>query len=189
LELKTEQDIINLVEKDDWMMDILKAAKILDLNDWWVCAGFVRSKIWDTLHGFEKRTPLGDIDVVYFDPVNIEKSIEKNYEKQLQELLPGQPWSVKNEARMHLVSDFEAYGSAVDAISKFPETVTALGVKLNEENEVVLTAPCGIEDVLNMEVKPSKIFTETESRKARYNERILKKKWQETWNQVKITEL
>jgi hypothetical protein len=188
LELKTEQDIINLIEQDLWMMKVLEAVKLLNLPDWWVCAGFVRSKIWDTLHGFTDRTPLGDIDVVYFDPDDIEESTEKRYERKLNALIPGLPWSVKNEARMHLVNGFEPYTSSVDAISKFPETVTALGVKLNEKIEVVLTAPCGIEDVLNMEVKPTELFTHSEKQRSNYKTRVQKKNWPGTWYKVSIAE-
>ncbi len=43
--IKTEQDIIKLIQSDTWMMEILQTAKSLQLPDWWVCAGFVRSKI------------------------------------------------------------------------------------------------------------------------------------------------
>lgn len=186
MDIQNKKDIIKLIENDVWMMEILKAAKTLNLPDWWVCAGFVRSKIWDTLHGFKERTPLGDIDVVYYDPENLNEDIEKQFEQLLHEQIPGLPWSVKNEARMHLVSDFEPYTSAVDAISKFPETVTALGVKLDEKDELVLTAPCGIEDVLNMEVKPTKEFTLTKVRKAKYMERIEKKNWPSIWKKVII---
>jgi hypothetical protein len=62
-----EEKIISLISEDVWMMAILKSAKSLDLPDWWICAGFVRSKIWDTLHDFRVRTPIPDIDVIYFD--------------------------------------------------------------------------------------------------------------------------
>lgn len=181
--------IVERIEKDDWMMNVLQAVKSLDLSDWWICAGFVRSKIWDDQHGFNKRTPLSDIDVVYFDPENISKDIEKEYERILHEQIPGLPWSVKNQARMHLVNDFEPYSSAVDAISKFPETVTALGVTLNEKDEVILAAPCGLEDVFNLEVRPTDVFRETEERRNKYRERVKKKDWVSTWHKVKIMEM
>ena len=83
--------IVERIEKDDWMMNVLQAVKTLDLPDWWICAGFVRSKIWDDQHGFNKRTPLSDIDVVYFDSENISKAIEKEYERVLHEQIPGLP--------------------------------------------------------------------------------------------------
>lgn len=183
------QYIINLIKNDDWMMRVLRAAKTLELPDWWICAGFVRSKVWDTLHGFQERTGLADIDVVYFNPEDLKKESEKKYEEMLLGLIPNVPWSVKNEARMHLVNDdFEPYTSTVDAISKFPETVTALGVRLNEQGEVILTAPCGIEDVLSMEVRPTDSYRRTEDRRNKYKERVKKKNWEAVWYKVRVVE-
>ena len=32
-----EEKIIEVITKDQWMMDILKSAKTLILPDWWIC--------------------------------------------------------------------------------------------------------------------------------------------------------
>lgn len=184
--LENEQDIIQLIQKDEWMMDILYKVKLLNLPDWWVCAGFVRSKIWDTLHGFDKRTLIPDVDVIYFDKHNIDERIEKELELKLLALNPDIPWSVKNEARMHLVNDFEPYINSEDAMSKFPETATALGVKLDDYNNVILTAPLGIEDVINLVIKPSPFIKETKERLTIYEHRIYKKNWKATWPRVQV---
>ncbi|MFT8322724.1 MAG: nucleotidyltransferase family protein [Bacillus sp. (in: firmicutes)] len=181
-----EEGIIQLVKEDRWMMEILTTVKTLNLPDWWICAGFVRSKIWDALHGFDERTPLSDIDVIYFDQSNLDELVEKNLEEELRSILPTIPWSVKNEARMHVVSKMPPYLSAVDAISKFPETATALGVKLDKENNVVLTAPCGIKDVLHYEIRPTSYFKENQNRAAIYKNRIEKKKWGSIWSKVNV---
>jgi uncharacterized protein len=181
-----EEKIIGLIKEDIWMMGILKSVKSLNLPDWWVCAGFVRSKIWDVLHNFSERTPLQDIDVIYFDPTNVDELEEKKLEEILKTLMPNTPWSVKNEARMHIKSNMPPYSSSVDAISKFPETATALGVKLDEKDNVILTAPCGISDVVNLEVKPTPFFTKTKERVKIYEDRITKKNWKSTWSNLKI---
>lgn len=186
MKLTNEQDIIQLVKEDRWMMDILQTAKQLQLSDWWVCAGFVRSKIWDTLHGFEERTPFPDIDVVYFDAKNIDESEEKKYEQQLLHMSPNVPWSVKNEARMHIISNMPPFSSSVDAISKFPETATALGLKLNEQDEIVLAAPWGVQDVINLEIRPTPYYETTKEYANIYEERVSKKKWKEKWSKVKV---
>ncbi|MBO0962825.1 nucleotidyltransferase family protein [Neobacillus sp. MM2021_6] len=168
------------------MMNILKIAKSLNLPDWWICAGFVRSKIWDTLHNFNERTPIPDIDVIYFDPTNIDELKEKKLEEMLKTLMTNIPWSVKNEARMHIKSNMPPYSSSVDAISKFPETATALGVKLDEKDNVILIAPCGIGDVVNLEVKPTPYFTKTKERVEIYEVRISKKNWKSIWKRLKV---
>ena len=178
--------IIEVITEDKWMMDILQSAKSLNMPDWWICAGFVRSKIWDTLHNFSERTPIPDIDVIYFEPKNIDELEEKKLEEKLKTLMPNAPWSVKNEARMHIKNNMPPYTSSVDAISKFPETATALGVKLDEKDNVVLTAPYGISDVLNLQVKPTPFFRENNERVEIYENRITKKNWKSIWSNLKV---
>lgn len=97
------------------------------------------------------RTPIPDIDVIYFDSSNTNELEEKKIENKLKVLVPKIPWSVKNQARMHVINNMEPYFSSIDGISKFPETVTALGVKLDDQENVILTAPWGITDVVNLE--------------------------------------
>lgn len=185
--IENEADIIQLVYNDSWMMDILHNARSLQLPDWWVCAGFVRSKIWDTLHGFENRTPLPDVDVIYFDDSNLHEEVEKEWEAKLHSLDPAIPWSVKNEARMHTVNQLPPYTSAVDAISKFPETATALGLSLDPAGQIILVAPHGISDVLNVFLRPTPLFAEQPNLLPIYNQRVRKKKWQDTWKQLQIS--
>lgn len=179
--IKTEEDIVKVVKQDKWMMTILTAARSLDLPDWWVCAGFVRAKVWDTLHGFSNRTHLQDVDVVYYNKSDLSEETEKELESKLKSLLPKVPWSVKNEARMHLINDLSPYISSVDAISKFPETATALGLKLDDKNNIILTAPWGIEDLLALKIKPTPLFAEDSKLFGVYLERIEKKNWKLLW--------
>ncbi|WLR57674.1 nucleotidyltransferase family protein [Mesobacillus subterraneus] len=184
--LKNKADVINLIQSDEKMMEIIHTASILDLPDWWICAGFVRSKIWDTLHGYKERTSIPDVDVIYFDGANMDEKYEKKLENKLKKLMPDIPWSVKNQARMHRVNRIPPYTSSEDAISKFPETATALGVNLDKEHELTLTAPCGIEGVLQMEVKPTPFFTETRERAVIFDERLINKNWTAKWPMVSV---
>ncbi|EWG13054.1 nucleotidyltransferase family protein [Cytobacillus firmus] len=181
MQIKTEEDIVKLVTQDKWMMDILSAAKSLNLPDWWVCAGFVRAKVWDTLHGFRNRTHLPDVDVVYFNKSDLREETEKELESKLKSLLPQVPWSVKNEARMHLLNDLPPYTSSVDAISKFPETATALGLKLDDKCNVILTAPWGIEDLLSFKINPTPLFAEDSMLFEVFLQRVEKKNWKSIW--------
>lgn len=186
MNLGNESDILSIIRTDDWMMDVLKTVKQLKLHDWWVCAGFVRSKIWDTLHHFNDRTPLPDIDVIYYDEGDIKESVEKEWEVFLKKIAPHMPWSVKNQARMHLVNNAEPYTSSIDAMSKFPETATALGVKLDDSGDLVLAAPHGADDVINLRVRPTDYFTQSKERMNIYEKRMIDKNWLRTWNGLKV---
>ncbi|MFZ7934831.1 nucleotidyltransferase family protein [Bacillus thuringiensis] len=187
MKIKTEKDIIRLIENDEWMMNVLQMAKSLELPDWWICAGFVRSKIWDTLHDYEANTAMPDVDVIYYDSLHQDEIYEQSLETKLMNMDATIPWSVKNQARMHVVNNMPPYSFSVDAISKFPETATALGVTLDELNNVILTAPCGIEDVLSLQVRPTAHFLESKERLHMYKNRVIKKNWQSKWPNITIT--
>ncbi|MNH84892.1 hypothetical protein D3C87_316220 [compost metagenome] len=184
--IRTEEDIIQLVEQDNWMMDLLHAAAQLHLPDWWICAGVIRSKVWDVLHGYQERTPLADIDVIYFDPMNLDEEYEKDLEHKLLEIRPDLPWSVKNQARMHSINNLPPYHSSVDAISKFPETATAIGITLSSPEVVMLTAPYGIQDLIHLRVHPTPFFQATPERAQVYEHRMIQKQWVRQWPNLKV---
>lgn len=187
MKIPTEQDIVRLIENDEWMMNVLQIAKSLELPDWWICAGFIRSKIWDTLHNYEAKTTMPDVDVIYYDSLHKDEIYEQSLETKLMNMDAAIPWSVKNQARMHVVNNMPPYSSSVDAISKFPETATSLGVTLDEKNNVILTAPCGIEDVLSLQVRPTAHFLESKERLHMYKNRVIKKNWQKKLRSITIT--
>jgi hypothetical protein len=179
----TEKNIIDLIEKDSWMMEVLRAAEKMELPDWLIGAGFVRNKVWDHLHGYEKSTPPTDIDLVYFDTEN--KLEEKDVETQLSSLLPGPHWEVVNQATAHHWNGEKPYTSTADALSRWPETATAVGVFL-ANGQLHVVAPLGIEDLVTMVVQPTPAFMQSEEKRTRVRERILQKHWQEKWPKVTV---
>ncbi|QUL55370.1 nucleotidyltransferase family protein [Paenibacillus tritici] len=184
--IHTESDILRLVEEDTWMMDILNAASTLQLPDWWVCAGFVRSKIWDVQHGLHDRTPHADIDVIYYDPGDLREEVEKSWEAQLKSRYPGIPWSVKNQARMHIVNNLPPYSSSTDGMSKFPETATALGLSLTEDGQLILAAPHGVQDAVQLVLRPTPYFAAHPHLLPVFERRIAGKNWQSLWSGLRI---
>jgi len=78
----TESDILNLIKSDPWMMRMLNTAASMNLPDWLIGAGFVRSKVWDHLHGYTTESRPTDIDLIYFD------TEEKFNEKEIEALRP-----------------------------------------------------------------------------------------------------
>ena len=180
IELLNEQDIEELITKDEWMMGALEHAASLSLPDWWICAGFVRSKVWDTLHGFDERTDLPDVDVIYFEAEKQDEQIEKIYEQELKKLDSSIQWSVKNQARMHRVNLVAPYQSSKDGMSNFPETATAIGVTLDEKGQLQLFAPYGVEDLISMKIRPTPYFKESQI----FLDRLLKKNWSMIWPEV-----
>lgn len=186
-----KNDIIDLIEKDSWMMDVLQTVDKLHLPDWWIGAGFVRSKVWDALHGYDKRTPLPDVDVIYFDPedFSIEEAeqyttaAETRYESLLQKQMPDIHWSVTNQARMHIFHDHKPYRSAEEGLAHWVETATCIGVKL-DKSKIVVTAPHGIHDLVHLLLRPTPgAYKEPQI----FYERIRQKKWLEKWPKLRVT--
>jgi hypothetical protein len=177
----SEQNVVQLIVGDSWMMRVLSNVRSLGLPDWCVCAGFVRSKVWDHLHGFVHRTPLPDVDVVYFDADHTDEKIEKEYENILHGLDASIPWSVKNQARMHLKNGNEPYVSTSDGLTHFPEICTAVGAYLEVNDEVRLVAPYGIADLVNMVVRPTP-FYQSKEKLLIYEQRMISKKWDCIWD-------
>ena len=65
----THQEIVSLIEGDEWMIGVLQTARELRMPDWFIGAGFVRNKVWDFLHEFsEPNAGMSGVDLVYFDP-------------------------------------------------------------------------------------------------------------------------
>jgi len=176
-----EQALLAYVGQDEEMMAALRAAGSLNLPDWWIAAGFVRGKLWDLLSGKQVRTALPDVDVIYFDAALTDETIEKRYEAQLIRLMPGVPWSVKNQARMHVINGRTSYRSSLDAVANYPETATALALTLDEGGLPKLGAPHGLNDALAMRVRPTPAFAADPDLMGIFDRRIAAKRWDLLW--------
>ncbi|HSC80630.1 MAG TPA: nucleotidyltransferase family protein, partial [Chitinolyticbacter sp.] len=89
------------------------------LPDGWIVAGFLRNLIWD--HRFGTRTGLNDVDVVYFDALDLGRARERQIEVLLAATVPQVCWQVRNQARMHLRHGHAPYRDCLDAVSRYPE--------------------------------------------------------------------
>lgn len=178
-----KNQLIEIISNDIYIMSILKAVEKLNINDSWVCAGLIRNEIWDTLHNI--KTPINDIDVIYFDRTDISIDNEKRLERALKSLMPNQPWSVKNQARMHEKNGVTSYSSSYDGVAHFPEVPTAIAVKL-QENELEVISPYGLTDLFNKIVKPTPVFKENSKLYSIYIKRMEEKKWNDIWQDLYI---
>lgn len=113
--IKTEEDIRKLVESNEWMMQFLRAAEKLDLPDWWIGAGFLRNKVWNTLENNSEHSS-SDVDLVYFNPDDVTSETDWLYDKNMKEIFPDADWEIRNQARMPHVNNFEAFKSTADGM-------------------------------------------------------------------------
>ncbi|GAB1151655.1 MAG: nucleotidyltransferase family protein [Shewanella algae] len=150
-ESKAAELIENWLRQDRMRMQALECVANLGPIDAWVAAGFVRNLVWDKLHGSVSR--LSDIDVLYFEPNDCSEVTDSAYEAKLATAL-DLPWSVKNQARMHLKNHHKPYTSVIDAMSYWPEQQTALAVRLRAgELQLLNLFPLG--PLLALELSPN----------------------------------
>ena len=179
-------DITRLIRSDSWRMRALIAASALPLPDCWIAAGFVRNAVWDALHGYERPTPLNDVDVLYFDPGDVSRACECRYEAALTQAAPDIPWSVKNQARMHLRNDDTPYKSIIDAMRYWVETATGVAVRLNPDGGIELIAAYGTDDLIDLVVRATPKFTR---KPGVFQARMREKDWPAIWPRLTIASL
>lgn len=176
-----EQDILDLISEDPWMMNILQIAEKQHLSDWAIGAGFIRNKIWNHLHGYKRqKVDTADIDFVYFDPNGNDEEKDKILSEKLNKET-NLDWEIVNETYAHKWNNLPPYKSMQDAISQWPETATAIGVRLMS-GKLELIAPHGISDLINLIVKPTPSFKDLEKVKKRAEQ----KHWFEKWPKLKF---
>lgn len=175
--LKTERDIIELVRNDIEMVNTLKIVRDLNLPDCRIWAWFIRNKIWDYIHWYWPKTTNPDIDICYFDSSNLDENNEKIVENNIKKKYLLEKWSVKNQARMHLVNSDEPYNSTLDAIKYWPETATAIAIRINQEDEIEFSATHWISDLIEWIVRPTPHFLLSTKKMEIYKARITKKQW------------
>ncbi len=183
MELRDAADICRLIASSPFHVAALQSVGAFALPDWWIGAGFVRSIVWDHLHGFAVATPLDDVDVIWFDRQRATEAIDRTLEAKLAAAHPGIPWSVKNQARMHERNSDKPYRSSVDAMRHWPETATAVAVTLAHTGVLDLAAPFGIDDLLAMVVRPTPHFRQ--DRAAAYRDRQRAKNWRVLWPKLR----
>jgi hypothetical protein len=167
-----------LIEEDGGRLALLEAVSRLELPDCWIAAGFVRSAVWDHMHGRMAAPSWGDIDVIWFDPDRAEAAIDRQIEAGLRGEAPGQNWSVKNQARMHWRNGDAPYQSSEEAISRWPETATAVAVR-RKAGATEILAPHGLDDLFGLVLRPTPAFSS--QKLSIFDRRLARKRWLERW--------
>jgi len=164
-------------------MAILQTVRSLDLPDWAIAAGFVRSAVWDHFHDLAAPTSVADVDVVYFDPSDRNPAQDEIAEKRLHDVMPHVPWEVRNQARMHERNGDRPYRNTEDALSFYLETATSIGVRLERDNRLTILAPWGIDDLMALRSRPTPRGRE---KYEDYLARMRAKNWPARWSKLRV---
>jgi uncharacterized protein len=183
LGMKSARDIADFLGRQPSIMPILRTVAALDIDDCWVGAGLIRNAVWDHLHGLPiDLIPGSDVDVIYCDHASSSLERDLAIEQRLARCLPGIPWSVHNQARMHERNGDAPYVNSADAIRRWPETATAIAARLSR-GELQLLAPHGVADLVGLIVRPSPAFS---AKIEIYESRIASKDWGRRWPKLRF---
>ncbi len=179
LQTSLELRLIQLLASDPIRLRALAAVRRLNLPDGWIAAGFVRNLVWDELH--QINTPLTDVDVIFYCPLDLSKQRERAIEKQLSQIEPSIPWSVKNQARMHLKNEVAPYQNSLDAMSFWPEKQTAVAVKMDNRGQLKVVSCFDISVLF-----AKKIIHNPSAPKQLFEQRIQSKGWLTRWPRLTV---
>ena len=172
--------LINLIKADSFRIKLLEIVRSLDLPDCFVAAGFVRNLVWDYLHNY-RSTDLNDVDVIFYDKSNLSEIICKKASRILCSEAPEVNWQIKNQALMHKRNNDRAYKNSTDAMTFWPEKETAIGVQLNKNGSIIVSAPFGVDSLFQ-----GKITHNPKRDKTIFLGRIEKKQWLKNWPKLQV---
>ncbi|MFC5405841.1 nucleotidyltransferase family protein [Cohnella soli] len=181
--MKRKEKLIQILSGHRFLLRDLKAVQRLQLPEWCIAAGYVRNFVWDFLHAKIDETPLNDVDVLYYDLNDLSETTEKDYEKLLKQEIDKYNWSVKNQARMHDKNNEAQYRSVEEAMRRWPETATSIGVSLEETTDQLrIIAPQGLDDLFNLVIRKSPLFKDQDY----FQRRVREKEWLSKWPLLKM---
>lgn len=134
-------------------------------------------------------TPFRDLDLAYLDAADLSADAEAHVLERLRAAEPGIPWEATNQARVHLWyrddfgRDADPITSIEDAVSRFPETCTAVGLTVRHD-EVRVIAPLGLDDLFAGILRRNPRQTTREQ----FRKRTAEKRILQTWPGVAMAE-
>jgi hypothetical protein len=146
-----------LVRSSPWMVRVLTTVRDALIPDAWVGAGALRDLVWGERFGAGfNPDEVRDVDVVFFDPHDLSRANDDRVTQRLHDRWPAVPWEARNQAAVHTWYPAKFGGGPVaplvsipDAVGTWPETATAVAVRLDADDGLEICAPLGLTDLLD----------------------------------------
>jgi hypothetical protein len=146
------------------LMQVLEAARELDLPDWLVFSGAIYQRVLNHLTGRDPDYGIKDYDLGYFDASDtsyeaedvVIRRVATAFEPPLREMV-----EVRNQARVHLWFEgkfgepYAPLHSTAEALGRFVSPLFAVGVRLEADGGMAIAAPFGLEDLFAMRLRPN----------------------------------
>jgi hypothetical protein len=180
--------LIDVVRGSHRTMETLRAVRDVNPPQWAVGAGAIRDLVWHRLHAFPGDPTLRDVDVVFFDPIDLRPERDAVLEERLRSRLPTVPWQAKNQAAVHLWYErrfghaVEPLASIEDAVATWPEVATCVAVRLQPTEAIEVIAPLGLADLFHLVLRrnPRRVSL------GEYRRRTREKRFLQRWPRVQF---
>ncbi len=140
----------------------------------YLCAGVIRNAVWAHLHEQGIDIYGTEIDVIFYDEMDLENQKKQYLMQQLEHKFPENDWDVINQALVHTWYKTENNQtispliSIEHALSLWPETATAVAVRLDDQHDIQIIAPFGLDDLFELKLRWNKQLVSHETFKKRY---------------------
>ena len=150
-----------LVAGSPVVMQVLTGIRSLDLPDWRLFSGAVYQTVWNALTGRDPDYGVKDYDIGYFEPDTswaAEDAVIKRAAALFDPALAARV-EVRNQARVHLWFEdkfHEPYPPLVqtdEALARFVCPAFAVGVRLEDDDSLTVSAPFGLLDTFTMRLR------------------------------------
>jgi hypothetical protein len=185
-----EDELRALVRSSEWLLGVLATVRRSGLPDAWVGAGALRDLVWGERYGsgFDPQA-VRDVDVAYFDAGNLDSDDNDAATAALAALQPDVPWEARNQAAVHTwyarrfgTAPVPPFRSLAEALATWPETATAVAVRLTGDDRIEVCAPLGLADLMQgvWRWNPRRVGVE------RSRERLARHRPAERWPGVRV---
>jgi hypothetical protein len=147
------------------LMCVLTAVRDLELPDPLVFSGAIYQTVWNDLTGRPPSYGIKDYDVGYFDR-DLSLEAEDHVIRAAAAALEGplrDRVEVRNQARVHLWfpskfgARYEPLQDTAEALTRFVCPAFAVGVRLEADDQLVVAAPFGLDDVFAMRLRVNRL--------------------------------
>lgn len=156
--------LTSILSLDEHFMTVLRRLRDLDIpQDYYVMSGWPAQIVANYNADRPLNTNVKECDIVYWE-ADLSSEREQKVIKLIETALSGinLPLDITNEARAHLwLPDYcgiaiKPYPSIEAAITSMTETITCLGIRLGQNDDFIVFAPFGLNDIFGDTIRPVK---------------------------------
>lgn len=189
LEATYVERLQQLIQQHDGIMSILKQLYLVDASAY-IAAGVIRNMLWSVLHQHSYTLSHTEVDIIFYDAED-NGAHSDQIQKEMQSFFPLIQWDVTNQALVHHWyrldngESIQPLKSIEHALSFWPETATAVAVKLKAEQEIEIIAPFGLNDLFELKLRWNPRLVSLTV----FQQRIVSKQWMQRWPKLSLVEV